>query len=55
MKLKRVVTAVILAAGLSPALSSAQSTSDWKYEATIYGYFPSIGGSTTFPPPAGAP
>jgi hypothetical protein len=53
MKINGAVAAAILAAGLSPALSSAQSTSDWKYEATIYGYFPSIGGSTTFPPPAG--
>jgi hypothetical protein len=45
--------ALVLVAGFLPALSSAQSASVWKYQATIYGYFPSISGSTTFPPPAG--
>ncbi len=33
-----------------PGTAAAQSAPDaWKFRAIIYGYFPSIGGTTTFP------
>jgi hypothetical protein len=41
------LTALVLAATL-PIAAHAQA-GDWKYEASIYGWFPSIGGSTSFP------
>jgi hypothetical protein len=37
-------------AGALPSAALAQaSTGAWQYEASIYGWFPSIGGSTSFP------
>lgn len=37
-----------------PSTAAAQSAADgWKYRAIIYGYFPDIGGTTTFPTSAG--
>jgi hypothetical protein len=53
MKCNRVIAAAVLAAGLSPAAGFAQSATNWTYQATIYGYFPTISGSTTFPAPTG--
>jgi hypothetical protein len=39
-----------LAAGLAPVAAQAQTASDkWQWEAAIYGWFPAIGGSTSFP------
>jgi len=40
-----------LAAGLlAPGLGLAQATSPgWNFSATLYGYFPSVGGETSFP------
>ena len=40
-----------LAAGLlAPGLGLAQATSPgWNFSATVYGYFPSVGGETSFP------
>ena len=40
-----------LAAVAAPA--AAQTTDRWTYGAAIYGWFPSIGGKTTFPPRQG--
>jgi hypothetical protein len=37
------------------ASSLAHSADDWRFQATVYGYLPSIGGTTTFPPAGGAP
>ncbi|MGB2818921.1 MAG: hypothetical protein WBA53_04060 [Burkholderiaceae bacterium] len=54
MKFTNVMAAAVLAAGLSPALGLAQSAQTWSYQATIYGYFPTISGTTTFPPPVGS-
>jgi hypothetical protein len=34
---------------LMPAAVAAQSADDWRFHAIIYGYFPTIGGTTTFP------
>src|SRR5689334_19338188 len=43
--------AAALAIALSPALSSAQAPIEdpWRFQVILYGYFPDIGGSTTFP------
>ena len=53
MKFNKIIAAAVLAAGLAPATGFAQSAKEWTYQATIYGYFPTISGTTTFPPPAG--
>ena len=43
-------------AGLLPAAAQAQASADpWKFEATIYGWFPAIGGTTSFPASGGSP
>lgn len=47
---RAMLAAVVLAAAGS---ASAQSNDRWAFTGTIYGFFPSIGGKTTFPPPAG--
>jgi hypothetical protein len=45
--------AILAAAATLPAVATAQQRSDaLQWEATIYGYFPTIGGTTKFPPPA---
>jgi hypothetical protein len=39
-----------LGAGLAPTVAQAQAASDkWQWELAIYGWFPAIGGSTSFP------
>jgi hypothetical protein len=50
--------ALALAAALSaaPPAARAQATGDgWQFEAAIYGWFPSISGTTSFPPHGGGP
>jgi hypothetical protein len=48
------VAALTLAvAALAPGDSFAQSASDWEFQGTLYAYFPSISGRTTFPPQNG--
>jgi len=53
----RRAAAGLLTAGLCalfPVLAQAQTATDeWKWGATIYGWFPAIGGSTSFPSNAG--
>jgi hypothetical protein len=53
---KSSIFSALLVAGLTlPGLATAQSSQagwdggKWQYAATIYGYFPTIGGKTTFP------
>jgi hypothetical protein len=41
-----------LAAAVLPTVASAQRAPEWQWEASIYGYFPTISGTTKFPPPA---
>lgn len=41
--------AAILALGLA-STAFAQSNDEWRFQAALYGYFPDIGGTTTFPP-----
>lgn len=43
----------LAAAALIPAAAKAQSADDWKFSAAIYGYFPTIGGSSKYPPQSG--
>jgi hypothetical protein len=42
-----------VSAVLIPATAGAQSTDAWQFGASVYGWFPSVKGSTTFPPPPG--
>jgi hypothetical protein len=44
-----------LVASMLPLASHAQSVDDWKWQATVYGWFPSISGKTSFPPSGGGP
>jgi hypothetical protein len=50
MKTHRALAGVSLAlACLAPGASEAQSTNDWKFEASFYAFLPTISGTTTFP------
>ena len=45
-----------LFAALLPVVANAQAKADeWKFDLTLYGWFPSIGGKTSFPPSGGGP
>jgi hypothetical protein len=44
-----------LVASMLPLASHAQSVDDWKWQATVYGWFPSISGKTSFPSGGGGP
>src|SRR6185295_16649461 len=35
--------------GMAPSLAAAQGSDDWQFSATVYGWFPDIGGRTSFP------
>jgi hypothetical protein len=48
----RFLLAGLAAAVLCPT-ASAQPADVWKFQASIYAYLPTIGGSTTFPPASG--
>ena len=53
----RPLTAVltVVLAGLAPVTAQAQNAGDtWEYRATIYGWFPSLEGTTGFPTGGGA-
>jgi len=45
--------AALAVACLAPGAVAAQSTNDWKFEASLYAFLPTISGTSTFPPPAG--
>ncbi len=49
-----VMTTVLACAALAPGAASAQSADAWRFHAILYGYLPSVGGSTAFPQ-AGSP
>lgn len=55
--LPRGATLALALAALLPALAAAQASREspdgWQYSATVYGYFPSIGGSTRVPVDSG--
>jgi hypothetical protein len=56
----RLTMAVLAASALLPSMALAQATSSaplpgpWKYAASVYGYVPTIGGSTVFPVDTGS-
>ena len=42
--------ALALPAAFLPSMAHAQSMDDkWQFQAILYGYFPSLGGTTSFP------
>jgi len=43
-----VVTLVVCFGGFAER-ANAQLTDEWRFRAIVYGYFPTIGGSTSFP------
>lgn len=47
---KTAVAAVPLLAAFLPAISVAQTSAEWKYEASLYMFLSDIGGRVTFPP-----
>jgi hypothetical protein len=47
-------TAAFACTAAAPCTGMAQTADDWRFHAILYGYFPSIGGSTAFPN-AGSP
>jgi len=55
-KMQKLASAVALSvAGLAPSIALAQQPSDqWQFRAAIYGWFPDIGGKTTFPADTGS-
>lgn len=50
---KPLASTLLVLASLVPGMSTAQSTNDWKFEASIYAYLPDISGRVVFPPPVG--
>jgi hypothetical protein len=59
MPASRLMLAVCFVAGAAGLASTAHAQSnppeDWRYRATIYGWFPGISGTTEFPSGAGGP
>ena len=51
---KRVLAvAGVAAAVVAAPAAQAQGSDRWEFAGTLYGYFPSLGGKTTFPQPSG--
>lgn len=53
MSTVRALAAALAAVALMPAAASAQPADAWRFQASIYAYLPTIGGSTIFPPESG--
>lgn len=53
MGLDQGTAVVALGLALLATQSSAQESGEWRYQATVYAYLPSVSGNTTFPPDAG--
>jgi hypothetical protein len=52
----RASAAALCAAALAlPAVAAAQGSDQWQFGAQIYGYFPSLSGSSNFPASSGTP
>lgn len=51
---KLMATTALACAALAPVAAAAQSADAWRFHAILYGYLPTIGGSTAFPQ-AGSP
>ena len=55
MKLTKILAVAACTIGLSvPAGATAQSADEWHYDAIIYVYLPTVGGTTTFPQTGGS-
>ena len=56
--MKHLLPIAVVASGVAvaalPSPVSAQITDDWRFQLIVYGYFPDIGGTTTFPERGGA-
>ena len=53
---RRLAPLLVAASALLPAASYAHGAADsWQWRASIYGWFPSIDGSTNFPSGGGGP
>lgn len=48
------IAAALFVAALLPTGTLAQGTDGWEFKAAIYGYFPTMSGTTTFPPSGGS-
>jgi hypothetical protein len=48
-----ITAALVAVIAFTPVAASAQPTGKWEYGAALYGYLPTIGGQTTFPPSGG--
>jgi cellulase/cellobiase CelA1 len=56
MNITRLAASTVLCAALaSPGPAAAQSADDWQFGLLIYGYFPTISGTSTFPPSSSSP
>jgi hypothetical protein len=49
MRLLVVVSVVAFAAPMPPRVAAQEVSDEWQFSATIYGWFPDIGGQTNFP------
>lgn len=45
---------IAVCATVLPAIAAAQANDNWQFRALVYGYFPDIGGSTSFPERGGS-
>lgn len=48
------LAAALCITALLPAAAAAQTADAWEFRAAIYGYFPTMSGTTTFPPTGGS-
>ena len=46
----RIVRTTMIAAAVSSVAFAAEPADGWRFQAVVYGYLPSVDGSTTFPP-----
>lgn len=47
--IKKVLRGVILSTALLPVLATANDSDSWQYSLSVYGWFPDISGTTSFP------
>ncbi len=55
MPVRHAVSLLAAATCLTTAPGAQAQSSDWQFEAAIYGWFPAISGTTSFPPNGGGP
>jgi len=52
-QIKKAISVISLTAALLPAAVSADNSDSWEFGASVYGWFPDISGSTSFPDGSG--